>query len=66
MQSCVAKIVQEYCIDTTTSHLICKSSVSTPVCPLPTLRKNKIKRTVPDPDLEIRGGGGGGGGHPDP
>ena len=57
MQSCVAKIVQEHSIDTTTSHLICKSSVSTLVYPLPTLRKNKIKRAVPDPDLEIRGGG---------
>ena len=42
MQSCVAKIVQEHSIDTTTSYLICKSSVSTLVYPLPTLRKNKI------------------------
>ena len=42
MQSCVAKIVQEHSIDTTTSYLICKSSVSTLVCLLPTLRKNKI------------------------
>ena len=27
MQSCVDKIVQEHSIDTTTYHLICKSSV---------------------------------------
>ena len=58
MQSCVAKIVQERSIDTTTSHLICKSSVSTLVCLLPTLRKNKIKRAVLDPDLEIWSGDG--------
>ena len=42
MQSCVAKIVQEHSIDTTTSYLIWQSSVSTLVYRLPTLRKNKI------------------------